>query len=441
LSELSSPTEPSAYSRRQAWAWIPSLYFTEGLPNVVVATVSVLLYKSFEVPIATITFYTGLLYLPWVIKPLWSPFVDNLSTKRRWTLSIQWLLGLGMLGVAGSLTSEHFFVLSLILFWLMAFSSATHDIAADGFYMLAIPESDQAWFVGIRSTCYRLATVMVNGPVLIVIGVLQRYVEIPTSWLIGFLGLGAALLLVAIYHAIVLPRPTRDSVRHSAKNQQLLGSFWLTFQSFFAKPGIRSALAFLLFYRFAEAQLATVIKIFLVDSRSNGGLGLTMEQYGLYYGTIGVGFLLTGGILGGILASRDGLKHWLWWMVAAINIPNAVYILLSQVQPESTLLISICIAVETFGYGFGFTAYMLYMLYLARGEHETAHYAICTGFMALGLMIPAMFSGKLQELMGYDWFFIWVMFATIPSFTVCRLINVDPSFGRKASADMEESTP
>jgi PAT family beta-lactamase induction signal transducer AmpG len=441
LSELTPRTEPAVYSRRQSWAWIPSLYFTEGLPNVVVATVSVLLYKSFDVSVPAITFYTGLLYLPWVIKPLWSPFVDNLSTKRRWTLSMQLLLGVGMLGVAGSLTSEYFFVISLILFWLMAFWSATHDIAADGFYMLAIPENDQAWFVGIRSTCYRLATVVVNGPVLILIGVLQRYVAIPTSWLIGFVGLGAALLLVTIYHAIALPRPARDTIRHSANNQQLLGSFWLTFQSFFKKPGIRPALAFLLFYRFAEAQLATVIKIFLVDSRSNGGLGLTMEQYGLYYGTIGVGCLLAGGILGGMLSSRDGLRHWLWWMVAAINVPNMVYIFLSQWQPESSVLISTCIALETFGYGFGFTAYMLYMLYLARGEHETAHYAICTGFMALGLMIPAMFSGKLQELMGYDWFFIWVMLATIPSFAVCGLITVDPSFGRKASVELEEPTP
>jgi MFS transporter, PAT family, beta-lactamase induction signal transducer AmpG len=441
LSEHSSPTEPAAYSRRQAWAWIPSLYFTEGLPNVVVATVSVLLYKSFEVPIAAITFYTGLLYLPWVIKPLWSPFVDNLSTKRRWTLSMQFLLSLGMLGVAGSLSSGYFFVISLVLFWLMAFWSATHDIAADGFYMLAIPESDQAWFVGIRSTSYRLATVAVNGPVLILIGVLQHYVEIPTSWLIGFFGLGAVLLLVTLYHAIVLPRPAQDAIRMPANSLQLLGSFWQTFRSFFVKPGIRTAVAFLLFYRFAEAQLATVIKLFLVDSQTNGGLGLTMEQYGLYYGTIGVGCLLAGGILGGMLASRDGLRHWLWWMVAVINIPNVVYVLLSQVQPTNSLLISACIAVETFGYGFGFTAYMLYMLYLARGEHETAHYAICTGFMALGLMIPAMFSGKLQEIMGYEWFFIWVMLATIPSFVVCGLINIDPSFGRKAAAGLEEPTP
>jgi PAT family beta-lactamase induction signal transducer AmpG len=440
LSELSSPAETAIYSRQQAWAWIPTLYFTEGLPNVVVATVSVLLYKSFDVPIAAITFYTGLLYLPWVIKPLWSPFVDNLSTKRRWTLSMQFLLGLGMVGVAGSLSSPYFFGISLILFWLMAFWSATHDIAADGFYMLAIPESDQAWFVGIRSTCYRLATVVVNGPLIILIGVLQHYLEIPMAWQIGFLVLGGTLLVVTLYHAIVLPRPVRDSKRQSADGRQLLRTFWLTFASFFEKPGIRSGLAFLLLYRFAEAQLATVIKLFLIDSRTNGGLGLTTEQFGMYYGTIGVGCLLAGGILGGMLASRNGLRHWLWWMVAAINIPNVVYIVLSQWQPENSLLISTCIALETFGYGFGFTAYMLYMLYLSRGEHETAHYAICTGFMALGLMIPAMFSGKLQELMGYEWFFVWVMLATIPSFLVTGLIDVDPHFGRKAVAELEKES-
>lgn len=440
MSESTPHEEPVVYSRRQAWAWIPSLYFTEGLPNVVVATVSVLLYKSFEVPIAAITFYTGLLYLPWVIKPLWSPFVDNLSTKRRWTLSMQLLLGLGMLGVAGSLSSPYYFAFSLALFWLMAFWSATHDIAADGFYMLAISESDQAWFVGIRSTCYRLATVIVNGPLIILIGVLQHYVEITKAWQIGFLVIGVLLLMVTIYHATVLPYPIRDSKRVSADGQQLLQNFGVTFRSFFEKPGIRSALAFLLLYRFAEAQLATVIKLFLVDSRINGGLGLTTEQFGMYYGTIGVSCLLAGGILGGILASRDGLRHWLWWMVAAINIPNAVYIVLSQLLPTNTLLISACIAVETFGYGFGFTAYMLYMLYLSRGEHETAHYAICTGFMALGLMIPAMFSGKLQELMGYGWFFLWVMLATIPSFLVTGLINVDHHFGRKSAAGLQDET-
>ncbi len=438
MSEPISPVAPTDYSRRQAWWWIPSLYFVEGLPNVVVATVSVLMYKSLEISNARIAFYTGMLYLPWVIKPLWSPFVDNLWIKRAWTLSMQFLLGFGMAGVALSLTSNYFFAISLLVFWVMAFCSATHDIAADGFYLLAVPESDQAWFVGIRSTCYRMATVAVNGPLIILIGHLQGAFGVRQGWLIGFILLAGMLFLAGIYHVVVLPRPTRDTRREALTTHELFRSFTETFSSFFRKPGVASALAFLLLYRFAEAQLATVIKLFLLDPLAEGGLGLTTEQFGKYYGTIGVGFLLLGGILGGMVSSKHGFRAWLWWMVAAINLPNIVYVFLSQVQPQNTLLISSCIAIETFGYGFGFTAYMLFMLYLARGKHETAHYAICTGFMALGLMIPAMFSGKLQELLGYEWFFMWVMVATIPSFFVCTLIDVDPNFGRKMTVVDEE---
>jgi len=416
------------------------LYFVEGLPNVVVATVSVLMYKSLNISNTDIALYTSLLYLPWVIKPLWSPFVDNLRTKRWWTVSMQFLLGLGMVGVAFSLVTEHYFVASLCFFWVMAFCSATHDIAADGFYLLAVPESDQAWFVGIRSTCYRMAMIAGQGLLVILVGRLEGSLAPQHAWLIGFLVLGVIFFMAGTYHYVVLPRPVADVNRAAHSPAELLKSFSETFASFFRKPGIASALAFLLFYRFAEAQLTKVISLFLRDPRENGGLGLTTDEVGWIYGTAGVGMLLTGGILGGMVASRQGLRYWLWWMVAAINVPNAVYIFLSQAQPENLFVIGFCVAIEQLGYGFGFTAYMLYMLYLARGEHETAHYAICTGFMALGMMLPGMLSGKLQELLGYQWFFLWVMVATIPSFLVCMLVKVDPSFG-SSRAVKEEPAP
>ncbi len=441
MSEPKLSVPPTAYSRRQAWWWIPSLYFIEGLPNVVVATVSVLMYKSLDVSNSDIALYTSLLYLPWVIKPLWSPFVDNLRTKRWWTVVMQFLLGVGMAGVALSLVTDHFFVASLCFFWVMAFCSATHDIAADGFYLLAVPESDQAWFVGIRSTCYRMAMIAGQGLLVILVGILEVSLAPQHAWLIGFLALGVVFFFAGTYHSVVLPQPRGDIHRYTHSITELLQIFGDTFASFFRKPGIGPALAFLLLYRFAEAQLTKIIALFLRDPRTEGGLGLTTDEVGWIYGTIGVAMLLTGGICGGILASRQGLRHWMWWMVAAINLPNLVYVFLSQTQPESLYVIGTCVAIEQLGYGFGFTAYMLYMLYLARGEHETAHYAICTGFMALGMMLPGMVSGKLQELFGYEWFFLWVVVATIPSFVVCSLIKIDPNFGRNIAGVEEEPIP
>lgn len=417
---------------RSPWAWIPSLYFAEGMPYVIVMTVSVIMYKNLGVSNTEIAFYTSWLYLPWVIKPLWSPLVDIVKTKRIWIVAMQLLVGAGLAGVALTLPVDNFLRWSLAFLWLLAFSSATHDIAADGFYMLGLSEHQQAWFVGVRSTFYRLAMITGQGLLVMLAGAIETWSgDITLAWVITFYGLAGLFLMFSLYHQLMLPRPVSDTPRVRSGSAALLRDFLDTFVSFFRKEHVVAALAFLLLFRFAEAQLAKMAAPFLLDSAAAGGLGLSTSQVGFVYGTVGVALLTLGGILGGVLAARHGLKFWLWWMVAAINLPNAVYIFLSFVQPESYWVVSLAVAVEQFGYGFGFTAYMLYMIYFSRGEHETAHFAICTGFMALGMMLPGMFSGWLQELIGYRAFFTWVMLATIPSFIVAALISLNRNFGRK----------
>lgn len=422
-------------TERAPWAWIPSLYFAEGLPYVMVMTVSVIMYKKLGISNAEIALYTSWLYLPWVIKPFWSPFVDVLKTKRFWITAMQLLIGAGLAGVALTIPADSFFRYTLAFLWLMAFSSATHDIAADGFYMLGLTQNRQAFFVGIRSTFYRLAMITGQGLLVMAAGYLEeRTGSIRQAWAITFYALSGLFLAFFLYHRAVLPRPNTDAPQPWQGASDLARRFIETFASFFRKEHIAAALAFLLLFRFAEAQLAKMAAPFLLDGAEAGGLGLSTAQVGFVYGTVGIAMLTAGGILGGVLAARQGLKYWLWWMVAAINLPNAVYIFLAFAQPEAWWVINAAVAVEQFGYGFGFTAYMLYMIYIAQGEHETAHFAICTGFMALGMMLPGMFSGALQEWMGYRNFFLWVMAATIPSFIVAWLIPLKADFGKKEGA-------
>jgi MFS transporter, PAT family, beta-lactamase induction signal transducer AmpG len=611
---------------------VPSLYFAQGIPYVVVMIVSVIMYKRLGISNTDIALYTSWLYLPWVIKPLWSPIVDILKTRRLWIVSMQLLVGAGLAGVALTIPTEPFFQYTLAFLWLLAFSSATHDIAADGFYMLALSERDQAWFVGIRSTFYRLAMITGQGILVILAGYVEgatglptvdlevravqateapapppaalpegtealrvvafpasldlalaprrqadvdsvvaaarawnaergfsgtdaqelataedpqgpegpswwarnvaeplegmlrrwfrpeeppaapdragnfgvveyrltgppppgerivvnvaqaagdrsvRLVEgerfvfteanwqdparavfqldhrlevpsearfaatsgnIPLAWAITFYLLTGLFVLAFVYHRFVLPRPVADVPKAELSVRSVFSEFLETFASFFRKPGIGIAIAFLLLYRFGEAQLVKLASPFLLDGREIGGLAMTTGEVGFVYGTVGVLMLTLGGIIGGFLAARDGLKRWLWPMVIAINLPNLAYAYLAFVQPESFLLVNLAVAVEQFGYGFGFTAYLLYMIYIADGPHKTAHYAICTGFMALGMMIPGMFSGWLQEAIGYAPFFVWVVLATIPGFIVAALIPLDPTFGRKEDEPVE----
>jgi len=615
----------SSATRRSLWSWIPSLYLAEGLPYVLVMTVSVVMYKGLGISNTDIALYTSWLYLPWVIKPLWSPVVDILRTRRWWIWVMQLLIGGGLAGVALTIPTSSFFQYTLAFFWLLAFSSATHDIAADGFYLLAANEKEQAFFVGIRSTFYRVATIFGQGLLVILAGYIQTHTglgrvtvtveaapgaaltvpalpqgtsdpaaaeadlrilveperiilapeprdqaemgallsaikqanetngflrvagrqsvdrtddspswwtrsvstplagwlrrhfgpeetertaavgsvgilqlrlsrppgrevvvtpaflsgdksvalvegsrlvfddtnwdrpalaavqldrklraatraefvirsgNIPLSWVVTFFTLTGLFLAFALWHKFILPHPATDRPGDANNILTFIKEFFQTFGSFFAKKRIGVLLGFLLLYRFGESQMVKMVVPFLLDGREVGGLGLTTSQVGLAYGTVGILALTLGGLLGGMVASRQGLKFWLWPMVCIIHVPDAMFIYLSYAQPDSMAIISVCLALEQFGYGFGFTAYMLYMIYIARGKHQTAHYAICTGFMALGMMLPGMWSGWLQETIGYQHFFVWVILATIPSFAVVAFIPLERDFGKRTT--------
>ncbi|MDD3034657.1 MAG: MFS transporter [Bacteroidales bacterium] len=613
--------------KRSPWAWIPTLYFAQGLPYVAVMTVSVIMYKRLGISNTDIALYTSWLYLPWVIKPFWSPFIDLLKTKRWWVVTMQILVGAGLAGIAFTIPASNFFQLTLAVFWLIAFSSATHDIAADGFYMLALDSHDQAMYVGIRSTFYRIATITGQGLLIIIAGLLESstglkpaelqvnagpqyastftlpaedttvnatpvqssdymfevnppvvnlgtntitvdsaailkayavehniangFVEaekskaqiekeeswwtrsvsnplggfikrnfgeenagkevhkmngnaqlvavklskapevgekivlntsmnkgdksiflaygdritftsenwdkpayilvqvdpkldhettasfkglsgnISFAWSVTFFILAGFFLAIALYHKFILPKPASDKPAKEVTARTIFKEFFETFASFFKKKQIWIAIAFMLLYRLPEAQLVKLISPFLLDAKEVGGMGLTTGQVGLVYGTIGILGLTLGGIIGGIIAAKGGLKKWLWPMAWSISLTCATFVYLSVFQPESLFVINLCVFVEQFGYGFGFTAYMLYMIYFAAGEHKTAHYAICTAFMALGMMMPGMMAGWLQELIGYENFFWWVMICCVATIAVTAFIKVDDSFGKK----------
>ena len=414
-------------TRRSAWSWVPSLYFAEGLPYVIVMSVSVIMYKNFNLSNTDIAFYTGWLYLPWVIKPLWSPFVDLFKTKRWWITTMQMLVGIGFAAIAFTLHLPHMIELSLAFFWLMAFSSATHDIAADGFYLLAVPDKDeQALFVGIRSTFYRISTIAGQGLLVLIAGYLiDHNVAIATAWSITFAVMAILFIALFIYHRLILPKPTTDhATSDSTTPDSILKGFFKTFITFFQKPHAWSAIVFMLLYRLPEALLVKITSPFLLDSVEKGGMGMTTLQVGIATGTVGIIGLTLGGILGGVCASHGGLKRWLWPMVAAISLPNIVYVIMAYTHP-ALWVINVLIFIEQFGYGFGFTAYMLFLIHYAEGESTTAHYALCTAFMAMGMMIPGMVAGWLQELLGYQHFFIVICILCAVTIGVCCFIKLD----------------
>ena len=447
-------------SKSNPWSWVPSLYFAEGLPYVAVMTISLILYKQLGLSNTEITFYTSWLYLPWVIKPLWSPFVDIVKTKRWWILTMQLLIGAAFGGIAFTIPTSFWLQGTLFFFWVMAFASATHDIAADGFYMLGLDEHNQANFVGIRSTFYRLATIFGQGILVMIAGNLQVFWRnsISLSWSLMFYGVAGLFIALWLWHGYVLPRGEekvkserlRVGERSSGmelrvKSEELgvnSGKLVDLLRSFFTKFPAREVtigILFMLLYRMPEGLLAKVSALFLVDALHNGGLGLSPQEYGFVQGTMGVIGLTLGGILGGICAGRHGLKKWLWPMVCAITLPDLVYVYMSFAVPDNFLVVNICVFFEQFGYGFGFTAYMLYLIYFSRGEYKTSHYALCTAFMALSMMIPGLFAGALQEAVGYQAFFIIVVAFCAVTFIVTSLINIDPKFGLKEVEETEET--
>ena len=547
---------------RSPWSWIPSLYFFQGIPYSIVMITSGLIYKTMGISIASFAFWTSLLYLPWAIKPLWSPYIDVVSTKRNWVVWTQFLLGLAFIAVGIAMPLSFFYPITIAIFALIAISSASHDIAADGFYMYALDQHKQAFFVGIRSTFYRFAMLTALGLIPVIAGLIQQNtglksvsfearsvlpgeytpfnpseinikktegepaillfpkdLQVPVfqtgksgldsavlyialsgppeegetvvvnvarksgskdidlskkqtgrfeftsmnwdkpmaasvkvnhnlsgktssqflvtagniafSWTVSLGVLGIILLLIAIYNRIMLPHP----VENNNKEKICWSVYKEVFVSFFSKPGIIPALIFFLLYRLGESQLVKVATPFLVDSRSSGGIGLTSAQYGIAYGTIGIACLTFGGILGGITAAKFGLKRLILLMAFCMNIPISVYIYLSFVQPmPGDISIYVSIALEQFGYGFGFTAYMLYMLhFVGESRYKTAEYAIGTSLMALGMMLPGMISGSMKELLGYQHFFIYVIICSIPGIIAIKFLKVDPAFGIKKS--------
>ena len=416
---------------RSPWWWIPSLYYGQGLPYVVVMTLAVVLYKNRGIDNAAIALYTSWLYLPWVIKPLWSPLVDLLRTKRWWIVTLQFALGAALACVALTLPGDGFFRASLAVFWLLAFASATHDIAADGFYLLALPQHAQAAFVGVRSLFYRVAMISGQGGVVYGVGKLAESQGVVPAWQAVFFALALLFGLLALWHQALLPRPAADVPAPQAADG-LLAGFVQTFASFFRRRDIALVLAFLLLFRLGEAQLVKLVTPFLLDPAARGGLGLTTADVGLVYGTVGVGALTVGGLAGGWVISRHGLKRWLWPMVLAIHAPNLLFVALAAWQPESRVLITAAVACEQLGYGFGFAAYLMFMVMVAEGPSKTAHYALCTGFMALGMMLPGMASGWLQQQLGYPGFFAWVCACTLPSVVVAAFVRIPEGFGRKA---------
>lgn len=485
--------------KQSPWAWVPTLYFAEGIPYFIVNNISVLMLAKMGVPNGQMALFTSLLYLPWTIKPFWSPFVDIIRTKRWWVIAMQVLMSIAFIlltlamphpdaaTIASGKTPISIFYVTLLLFSIAAFASATHDIAADGFYMLALTQKNQAAFVGIRSTFYRLSSIFGQGVLVYIAGRIETSTgDIPYSWRITLLVTAVLFCIITLYHTFFIPKPStdvsslaKDGKKANAsqiftdlgvmlilvaligliipyiiislllakigipifKNYLEKGADWLsgfsefgrTFVTFCKKPGIWLAIVFMLLYRLPEAFLIKMCTPFLVAAKNVGGLGLSTEGVGIVYGTIGVLFLTIGGILGGIYASKVGLKKSLWWMAACMTLPCLTFVYLAIWQPDSIINISIAVAIEQFGYGFGFTAYMLYMIYFSEGEFKTSHYAICTAFMALSMMIPGMFAGYIQEAIGYVNFFWMVIACCVATLIVTFLVDrkIDPEYGLK----------
>ena len=427
-----------ALAGRSPWTWVPTLYFVEGVPYFLVNNLSVVMFKRLGMGNAELAFWTSLLYLPWVAKPLWSPLVDVVRSKRWWILAMQLALAASFAAVALLLprrTGAAFgpFVPSLVLFHLAAVLSATHDIAADGFYMLALDAHRQSLFVGIRSTFYRLAGIFGQGILVVVAGILEtRLGDIPRAWTATFLGCGALLLAASAWHLFVLPRPEGEAAKEAPR---AVGGkeFLRAFATFFQKPFIGPALAFLLLYRLPEALALKMLSPFLLDKPEAGGLGLSTAQTGIVFGTVGVAALTAGGILGGIFAARVGLKKSLWPMAASLALPCAAYLYLALFPPAGMWPVCACVAVDQFGYGFGWTAYMLFMMWFSQGEYATSHYAVCTAGMAAGMMLPGFVAGVLQEWLGYAGFFALVMVACLATAAVTASLpkRIPADYARK----------
>ena len=426
---------------RNPWTWVPTLYFAQGIPYFLVNNISVMMFAKMGVPNGDMAFFTSLLYLPWMIKPFWSPFVDVMKTKRWWTVTMQVIMSIAFLllvltlptpsveQITSGTTPMSMFMVTLILFIITAFASATHDIAADGFYMLGLDTGTQAEFVGIRSTFYRLSNIFGQGVLVAIAGWVElEYNDIPLSWNVTLIVATVIFALVTVYHLFIIPKPDADrpTIEGKATAGAIFAEFGRSFKTYFMKKGVWLAIIFMLCYRLPEAFLLKLCMPFLVASQEAGGLGMSTANVGIAYGTIGTIFLTVGGILGGIFASRLGLKKSLWVMAACMTLPCITFVYLAVAQPTNLAIIATAISIEQFGYGFGFTAYMLYMMYFSDGEFKTSHYAICTAFMAASMLIPGMFAGYVN--------FFWMVMACCAATLVVTFFvdrKIDPTYGKK----------
>lgn len=424
--------QSSKFKSQSPWYWVPTLAFSDGLPMVVLMAVAVILYKQLGLSNTAITFYTSWLYLPWVLKPVWSPFIDLVKTKRWWVLLTEVLLGAAFGGVAFTIPTSFWLQGTLFFFWVAAFTGASHCVAADGFYLLALNERQQAWFMGIRSMAERLATIFGQGVLVMVAGNLQVIFRgsISYSWSLTFYGIAGIFLAFWLWHNYALPYARADRQRPLVSVSSIWKGFLLTFRTFVNKRNVVAALLFIMLFRLPEALLTKVTALFLIDAGHNGGLGLSPQEYGLVQGTVGIIGVALGSILGGILVSRHGLKRWLWVMVCAYTLPDIVYVYLSYSLPQSLSVVSCCVFMEQFGFGFGLTAYMLYLIYYNRGEFRTSHYALASALMSLSLMLPGLVAGSIQELLGYRHYFIFVLVMCAFTFAVTALVRIDKTFGR-----------
>jgi len=413
------------------WFWIPLLNFASGLPYAVIISVSVIMYKNLGISNEDIGVYTSLLYLPWVIKPLWSPFIELNGTKRKWFLSMQLIISIAFLLVGFTVPASGFFITTLAIFWVAAFASASNDIASDGFYLLVLPKEQQSFFLGIRSTFYRLSLLAGNGLIVLFAGYLEhKYGDNTKAWSYTMIAVGLLMTFITVYNFIFTPKNELNAVENKEVHHHQ--NFATIFVSFFKKKQIGIVLAFILLFRLGESQLLKMLSPFLLDAKDLGGMALDTEAVGIIYGTFGVGALTLGGILGGIAISKQGLTKWMFPMFLAMHLPIIGFILLAFFHPSSIYYIYAVVILEQFGYGFGFTGFMMFLIHVAEGESKTAHYALATGFMALGMMLPGMLSGYIQQYLGYQHFFIWVLLATIPGLILSRFLIFPKDFGKKS---------
>ncbi len=449
-------------TKRNPWAWIPTLYFAQGIPFIFINMVTMVLFTQLGMSKADATLYTGWLYLPWVIKPFWGPIVDILKTKRWWTVMMQLCVAVGLGLIAFTLPMPdaaaikeglpvNAFMICLFFYFVTAFCSATHDIASDGFYMIALDTNEQSLFVGIRSTFYRCASVFGQGGLVIIAGLLETATgSVASGWYWTVLGCAVFFGIVFLYHAFILPYPKTDKAvgGEGAKSiSGILREFAGSFGTFFKKKHVILAMLFMLLYRLPEAQVVKLCQVFLLAPVKEGGLGMTQTEVGFAYGVLAIIGLTIGGIIGGICAANGGLRKWIWPMALATSLNCVAYIILSNLQPSyadlsGQITIWCCIVLEQFAYGFGFTAFMLFMMYFAEGPYKTSHYAICTAFMALGMMLPGMAAGWIMENLlsnSYVNFFFWVLACNVATWLVTALVrpHIDPNYGAKTAPKEE----